>query len=90
MYKFYWHYSLLDYIMPRVTKVQYCDMTNESRNRRPRETSSARQRHGKHVSAVTNNHATTEELSDVVFSMWSVSRLYKEDQWESLVSQDVS
>jgi hypothetical protein len=28
----------------------------------PENTSIVRQRHGKHVSAVTNNHAETEEL----------------------------
>jgi hypothetical protein len=35
----------------------------------------ARQRHGKHVSEVSNNHATTKELLEVVFSMRSVPRL---------------
>jgi hypothetical protein len=33
----------------------------------PQKTSIARQRHGKHVCAVTNNHATTEELLEAVF-----------------------
>jgi hypothetical protein len=42
-------------------------------------TSIARQWHSKHVSTVTNNHAT-EELLVVVFSIGSVPRLYKENQ----------
>jgi hypothetical protein len=33
----------------------------------------ARQRLGKNVSAVTNTHATIEELLDESFSMWAVS-----------------
>jgi hypothetical protein len=33
----------------------------------------ARQRLGRNVTAVTNTHATIEELSDSSFSMWSVS-----------------
>jgi hypothetical protein len=33
----------------------------------------ARQRPGKHVPAVTNTHATMEELLDAVFSMRSMS-----------------
>jgi hypothetical protein len=33
----------------------YCDMMGESRNRIPRRTYSARQRHGKYISAVTND-----------------------------------
>jgi hypothetical protein len=36
----------------------------------------ARQWHGKHVSAAMNNHATIEELLEVVFSIWSMPRLY--------------
>jgi hypothetical protein len=33
----------------------------------------ARQRRGRNVTAVTNTHATVEELLDVSFSMWPVS-----------------
>jgi hypothetical protein len=33
----------------------------------------ARQRLGKNVTAVTNTHATTEELLDASFLMWPVS-----------------
>jgi hypothetical protein len=55
-------------------------MTDKSRNSRPRKTSTARQRHSKHVSAVMCNHAKTEELLEAVFSMRSVPRLYKENQ----------
>jgi hypothetical protein len=33
----------------------------------------ARQRLGRNVSAVTNTHATIEELLDASFSMWRVS-----------------
>jgi hypothetical protein len=36
----------------------------------------ARQRYGKHVSVVTNNHAT-EKLMGTIFSLQSVPRLYK-------------
>jgi hypothetical protein len=45
----------------------------------------ARQQHGKHVSAAKNQHSTIEELLEVVFSVWSVPRLYSEDQWNKLV-----
>jgi hypothetical protein len=38
--------------------------------------------HGKHVSAVMNNHATSEKLPEVVISMRSVPRLYKEKHRE--------
>jgi hypothetical protein len=41
-------------------------------------TSIARQWLGKHVSTVTNNHATTEEFFEAVFFMQSVLRLCKE------------
>jgi hypothetical protein len=43
----------------------------------PENTSIVRQRHGKTVSAVMNNHATIEELLEAVFSRRFVSRLYK-------------
>jgi hypothetical protein len=43
----------------------------------PEKTSITKQRHGKHVSAVTNNN-TTEKLLEAVFSMRSVPRLYDE------------
>jgi hypothetical protein len=46
----------------------------------------ARQRPGKHMSAATNKHATTEELWRAVFSVWSVPRLYNEDKREKLLS----
>jgi hypothetical protein len=54
----------------------------------PENTSIARARHGKHVCAVTNNHATTDELFKAVFSMRSVPRLYEENQREFLVSRE--
>jgi hypothetical protein len=53
----------------------------------PEKTSNARQWHDKHVSAVTNNY-TTEELLETVFSMWSVPRLYNENQLEFSVSRE--
>jgi hypothetical protein len=37
---------------------------------------------------MTNNHATTEELLEEVFSVLSVSRLYKENQLEFLVNRE--
>jgi hypothetical protein len=45
-------------------------------------TSIARQRYGKHFSAITNND-TKEELLKVMFSTRSVLRLYRENQLES-------
>jgi hypothetical protein len=53
----------------------------------PEKISIARQCHCKHVSAVTNNHATTEKLLEVMFSMLSFPRLYKENKLEFLISQ---
>jgi hypothetical protein len=35
----------------------------------------ARQRRGKHIFAATNQHATTEELLEAVFSVWIAPRL---------------
>jgi hypothetical protein len=43
----------------------------------PEKASTAKQRHGKHFSMVTNNHATTEELLEAVISTLSVPRLCK-------------
>jgi hypothetical protein len=40
----------------------------------------ARQRQPKHVSAATNQHATTEELLEKLFSMLFVLGLYNENQ----------
>jgi hypothetical protein len=48
----------------------------------PEKTSISKQRHGKHVSAVTNNNATTEGLLEAVFFMRSMLMLYKENQLE--------
>jgi hypothetical protein len=45
-----------------------------------------RQRISKHISAEMNQHATIEELLEVVFSVWSVLRPYNEDQQEKLGS----
>jgi hypothetical protein len=45
------------------------------------ETAVARKLHGKHISSVTNTHATIEELLEAVFSLRSVPRLYKESAW---------
>jgi hypothetical protein len=53
----------------------------------PEETVIARQWLGKHASVAKDMHATMEELLDVVFSMWSVPRLYN-DKREKLVSHD--
>jgi hypothetical protein len=39
----------------------------------PEETVVARQQLGKHMPAARNTNATTEELLNVVYSMWSVS-----------------
>jgi hypothetical protein len=48
----------------------------------PEKTSIARKRHAKHVPTVTNNHTTLDELLEAMISVWSVLRLYKENQWE--------
>jgi hypothetical protein len=40
----------------------------------------ARQQHGKKVSVATDMYATTEELLETMFSMWSVPRIYNEDK----------
>jgi hypothetical protein len=53
----------------------------------PETTPIASQRHGKHDSAVTNDHAT-EELLEAVFSMRSVPRSYNENQRVFLVSRE--
>jgi hypothetical protein len=53
----------------------------------PEKTSITRQQHDKHVPTVTDNYTTVEELLEAVFSMWSVLRLYKENQREFLVSR---
>jgi hypothetical protein len=45
----------------------------------------ARKRCGKHGSTSTNEHTTIEELLEAVFPVWSVLKLYSEDQWEKLV-----
>jgi hypothetical protein len=47
----------------------------------------ARQQHGKHISAAKNQQTTTEELLEAVFSVWSTLWhiiLYSEDQQEKL------
>jgi hypothetical protein len=52
----------------------------------PEKTPTDRQRHDKHISVVKNDHATTEELLEAVFSMRFMLRLYKENQREFLIS----
>jgi hypothetical protein len=56
----------------------------KSRIVKPAETTVARERLCKHACchtmAVTDMHATTEELLEAVFSLWSVPRLYNEGQ----------
>jgi hypothetical protein len=46
----------------------------------------ASQQHIKHVPAAVNQHATIEELLEVVFPVWSVLRLCSQDQQEKLDS----
>jgi hypothetical protein len=46
----------------------------------------AGQRHGEHVSAATNKHATIEEFLEQVFPMKSVPRLYDKDQLDKQAS----
>jgi hypothetical protein len=45
----------------------------------PEETSVARQRLGKQVSAATDKQATLEELLGMMFSIWSVQNGYEEE-----------
>jgi hypothetical protein len=59
----------------------------EARIADPEKTSTARQWQGKHVSAVTDNHVR-EKLLEMVLSMLSMPRLYKENQMEFSVSQE--
>jgi hypothetical protein len=42
----------------------------------PEEMAFARLQLDKHMSAVTDMHATIEELLEIMFSMWSMARLY--------------
>jgi hypothetical protein len=53
-------------------------MTVESRN----SAAISRQRPGKHVASAKDRHAEIKEMLEAVFPMWSVLRLYSEDQWE--------
>jgi hypothetical protein len=57
-------------------------MRAENRNNGTRNSAIARQRHGKHFFAATNEHETIEELFEAVFSVLSVPRLHREDQRE--------
>jgi hypothetical protein len=56
-----------------ITGKEYCAMITWS---------IARQWLGKHNSAAMNMHIMAEELFGVVFSMWSVPRLYSEHEQE--------
>jgi hypothetical protein len=47
----------------------------------------ARQQCGRHISTVTNQDITKEELLGVVSSVQSTPKLYNEDQREKLVSR---
>jgi hypothetical protein len=47
----------------------------------------AMQWHIKHLSTVTSQHMRTDELVEAVFSMWSATRLYGNNQQEKLVRQ---
>jgi hypothetical protein len=47
----------------------------------PEKISTARQRHGKHISAVMNNHTTTGELLESMFSTQSVLRATGNLNW---------
>jgi hypothetical protein len=49
----------------------------------------ARQWHSKHISVVMDNHSITGDLLEVVFSMRSMPRLYKENQSDFSVSQEL-
>jgi hypothetical protein len=57
---------------------EYSYMTDKSRNSRP--IIYLLLGNGKHVYAVTNNHRTTDELLEAMFSMRCVPRLYKNNQ----------
>jgi hypothetical protein len=51
----------------------------------PEKRSVGRKWHSKHVKAVKNNHITTDDLLEAVFSMRSALTIYKENQLESSV-----
>jgi hypothetical protein len=58
----------------------------ESCNSETEEVAIARQWLSRHISAATNQHVTIAELMEVVFSVWSMLKLYSEGQNEKLVS----
>jgi hypothetical protein len=56
-----------------------CDMARKPRIVEQTDAGTARQQHGKHLSAAADTCATVEELLDAVFSTWSVPRLHDEN-----------
>jgi hypothetical protein len=70
-------------IVSKKMKILCCDMMAESQTSLTRKATIARQGHDKHVSIAINQHATMEELLEVVFSVWSMLRLYSEAQRKS-------
>jgi hypothetical protein len=62
-------------------------MTAESRNSGTNKTLIPKQWRGKRVAAVTNKHATIEQLLEAMVSVRSVPRLYTDDYPEKLACQ---
>lgn len=58
------------------------------------ETAISRQWPSKHAPVTTDTHATMEELEEVVFSVWSMPKLYNKDNgavsWSQRLSLAVS
>jgi hypothetical protein len=62
-------------------KCSYCGIFSQSKNCGARETAVARQWFSiRHVIVANNAHAIIEEVLEKVFSVWSVLKLYNEDQ----------
>jgi hypothetical protein len=53
-------------------------MTAETRLAERMDVVTGKQQHSKHITTATNQHATTEELLEIIFSMWSMPLLYNE------------
>jgi hypothetical protein len=75
--KWQYAYRLLRTSSP---KGEQCDMTAERENSGARRNGIAGHWLGKHLFTSTNAQATTEELLEEKFSMWSIPRLYNKDK----------
>jgi hypothetical protein len=58
----------------------------KAKTAQPEKTPTARYWLSKYTSAETDMHATTEEMWEAEYSVWSIPRLYNEDHWDKSVS----